>query len=196
MNEREIAEIRRRFHPEKSNIKHVRGCYVNSEREIISQFDQSLAITPQDEAEKILTVLKKTLSGTLERNLLDITFSTQQVVDSEEHRLLMALRGSELKDEEAVQALYQRIIASLSLEGNYMILLTHDVYDIPYRSKDGDSLEDASSEIFSYILCSICPVKMTLPALSYYAEDNMRHTPILAYNNITLTRAWFYVSIF
>jgi len=175
MNEREIAEIRRRFHPEKSNIKHVRGCYVNSEREIISQFDQSLAITPQDEAEKILTVLKKTLSGTLERNLLDITFSTQQVVDSEEHRLLMALRGSELKDEEAVQALYQRIIVSLSLEGNYMILLTHDAYDIPYRSKDGDNLEDASSEVFSYILCSICPVKMTLPALSYYAEDNMLH---------------------
>ncbi len=181
MNEREIAEIRRRFRPDKSNIKHVRGCYVNGEREIISRFDQSLAITPQDEAEKILSILKRTLSGTPARNLIDITFSTQQAVDSEEHRLLMTLRNSALQDEEAVQALYQRIIGSLSLEGNYMILLAHDTYDIPYRAKDGGTLEDASSEVFSYILCSICPVKLTLPALSYHAEDNMLHNRVSDY---------------
>ena len=48
MNEKEIAEIRRRFRPDKSNISHVRGFYVNSNREIISQFSQSLALTPQE----------------------------------------------------------------------------------------------------------------------------------------------------
>ena len=30
---------------------------------------------------------------------MDISFSTQQVVDSEEHRLLMALRDGSLNDE-------------------------------------------------------------------------------------------------
>ncbi len=175
MNEREISEIRRRFRPEKSNITHVRGCYVNEQREIITQFNQSLLITPQEEAEQILTVLKRTLSGTLNKNLLDITFTTQQVADSDEHRLLMALRDSSLEDETALQTLYQRIIDSVSLEGNYMILLAHDRYDVPYRSGDGETLDDASSEVFSYILCSICPVKMTKPALSYQASDNMLH---------------------
>ena len=175
MNEREISEIRRRFRPEKSNITHVRGCYVNEQREIITQFNQSLLITPQEEAEQILTVLKRTLSGTLNKNLLDITFTTQQVADSDEHRLLMALRDSSLEDETALQTLYQRIIDSVSLEGNYMILLAHDRYDVPFRSGDGETLDDASSEVFSYILCSICPVKMTKPALSYQASDNMLH---------------------
>ena len=103
MNEREISEIRRRFRPEKSNITHVRGCYVNEQREIITQFNQSLLITPQEEAEQILTVLKRTLSGTLNKNLLDITFTTQQVADSDEHRLLMALRDSSLEDETGMQ---------------------------------------------------------------------------------------------
>ena len=56
---------------------------------------------PQDEAEKYLSLLKKSLSGTLGRNLIDLVFSTQQVADSEEHRLLSALRTSELKDAEA-----------------------------------------------------------------------------------------------
>ena len=38
-----------------------------------------------------------------------------------------------------------------------MILLVHDAYDVPYRSQDGDKQDDASSEVFSYILCSVCP---------------------------------------
>ncbi len=176
MNEKEVAEIRRRLRSEKSNITHLRGCYVNDNREIISQFNQSLAVTPQEEAEKILAVLKRTLSGTLGKNLIDITFETQQVVDSEEHKLLMALRSSALKDEEAVQAFYQQVIGSLSFEGSYMILLAQDTYDVPYRSRDGERQDDASSEVFSYFLCSICPVRMTPPALSYFAQDNMLHS--------------------
>ena len=98
MNQRELGELRRRFRPEKSAISRVYGCYVNSSREIIAYIDQSLGLMPQEEAEKYLGLLKKALSGTLGRNLIDIVFSTQQVADSEEHRLLSALRTSELKD--------------------------------------------------------------------------------------------------
>ena len=144
MNEKEISEIRRRFRPDRSGISHIRGCYVNENREIVSQFDQSLGLMSQEESEKLLAILRRTLSGTLGKNLADITFSTQQVVDSEEHRLLMALRGSSLADEEAVQALFQRVISSLTLEGNYLILLAHDTYDVPYRAKDGERMDDAS----------------------------------------------------
>ena len=176
MNEKEIAEIRRRFKPDKSNITHVRGCYVNEKREIISEFDQSLTLSRQEDAEKLLNVLRKTLSGTAGKNLLDIEFDTRQVVEGEEHRLLMALRDSRLGDQEAVHALFQRVIASLDLEGNYLILLAHDTYDVPYRSKDGMRQEDASDQVFSYILCSICPVKLTKDALSYYIQENQFHS--------------------
>ena len=80
MNEKEVAELRRRFRQDRSGISHVRGCYVNQNGEIISQFDQSLGVMTQEENEKILGLLKRTLSGTLGKNLLDITFATQQVV--------------------------------------------------------------------------------------------------------------------
>ena len=63
MNEKEVGEIRRRFRPDKSNISRVRGCYVNENREIISEFDQSLGLMSQEETEKILGILKKALSG-------------------------------------------------------------------------------------------------------------------------------------
>lgn len=172
MTEKEIAELRRRFRADKSNISHVRGCYVNEKREIISEFDQSLAMMDQEESEELLGILRKTLSGTVGKNLLDITFDTRQVVEGDEHKLLMALRSSQLGDQEAVQAFFQRTIQSLDLEGNYLILLAYDAYDVPYRSKDGERQDDASSEVFSYILCSICPVKLTKAALSYFVYEN------------------------
>ena len=172
MNEKEIAELRRRFRQDKSNITHVRGCYVNENREIISEFDQSLTLSRQEDAEKILAVLRKTLSGAVGRNLLDIEFDTRQVVEGDEHRLLMALRDSRLADQEAVHALFRRVIASLDLAGNYLILLAYDAYDVPYRSKDGQRQDDASDQVFTYILCAVCPVKLTKDALSYYIQEN------------------------
>ena len=175
MNEKEVSEIRRRFKHDKSNITHIRGCYVNDRGEILSEFDQALALVSQEESEKFLAILKRTLSGTLDKNLIDISFSTEQVVHSEEHKLLMALRNSSLHDEVAVKTFFERVIASLSLDQNYLILLTHDSYDVPFRSKDDEKLADASSEVFSYILCSICPIKMTKPALGYSVHENSFH---------------------
>ena len=110
MNEREVAELRRRFKADKSNITHVCGCYVNENKEIISEFDQSLATLREEESEKLLAILRRTLSGTLGRNLLDITFETKQVVEGAEHRLLMSLRSSALKDKEALQTFFQHAI--------------------------------------------------------------------------------------
>lgn len=175
MNEKEVSEIRRRFRPEKNNITKIRGCYVNKNKEVISEFQQSLALMPEDESEKFLSILKKTLSGTLEKNLLGIDFSTRQVIDSEEHRLLMTLRESSLQDETAIHTLYEKIIHTVSFDENYVILLTYDTYDVPYRSKDGERQDDASSEVYSYVLCSICPVKMTKPALGYFVNENTFH---------------------
>lgn len=172
MTEKEIAEIRRRFRAEKSNITHIRGCYVSEKREIVSEFDQPFSTLPQEETECMLAVLKRALSGTIGKNLIDISFKTEQVVDSDEHRLLMALRDSSLRDDTAVHALFNKIIEVLAIEGTYLILLAHDAYDVPYRAKDGAQLEDMSEEVYSYVLCAVCPVKPTKPALSYDVPDN------------------------
>ncbi len=179
MTEKEIAELRRRFKPNKNNISAIRGCYVNEKQEILSEFSQSLALMPENEAEKLLSILKKALSGTLDKNLLSLEFTTQQVVEGEEHKLMMALRKSKLQDEEAVQALFKLIIASVRLEDNYLILLAQDAYDVPYHTQNGEELEDASTDVFSYFVCCICPVKMTKPALSYHVYDNAFQSAVI-----------------
>ena len=176
MKEKEIAELRRRFRHDKSAITHVRGCYVNENREIVGEFEQSLALMSEEEGDKVLALLRRTLTGGLGRNLLDVEFTTAQVADSEEHRLLMALRDSDLKDGEAVERFYRIAIDSLDLEGSYLILLAQDQYDVPYRSKDGDRQDDAGDEVFRYLLCAVCPVKLSKSALGYDLSENELHS--------------------
>lgn len=176
MNTKEISELRRRFRPERGAISRVYGCFVTGCGGIASYIDTSLGMITQDEAELYLGLLKKALSGKLGKNLIDIVFSTQQVADSDEHRLLMALRSSGLKDKEAREALYQKIIQSLDLDGSsYLILLAHDSYDVPHKSKNDELDADASDTVFSYIVCCVCPVKERKVELGFYPGDNEFH---------------------
>ncbi len=176
MNQREISELRRRWRPEKSAVSRIYGCFVNSEKKIISDLDESLGAMPLEEAEMYLGLLKKALSGTLGKNLIDIVFTTRQVADSEEHRLLSALRSSALKDRDARTAFYQRIVDRLDMgDESYLLLLACDAYDVPRRSKDGETQADASDEVFTYIVCCVCPVKAGKAELGYFPGDNEFH---------------------
>ena len=160
MNQKELNEIRRHLSLKRCGIHKIYGCFVSSGKEIISDFQTSFGLMSEFEAEKYLSLLKKTLSGTLGKNLLDLSFSTQQVVDSPEHKRLSALRNTQLEEPSARAAFFQSVIASLSLgDTPYLILLAHDVYDVPHRGGDDELQADASDQVFSYLLCAICPVK-------------------------------------
>lgn len=175
MNDKEIGELRRRMRRDRSNMTAVCGCYVNAQKEIITQFRQSLGMMPENEAEKYFTYLKRTLSGTLGKNLIDISFKTSQVGNSEEHKLLMGLREAKLKDEGMLQKLYGKIIENVKMDDNYLILLGCDTYDVPFKSKDDSLQKDNSDESFTYIVCAVCPVKQTKPTLHYVAEEKTFH---------------------
>ena len=177
MNQREISELRRRWRPEKSAVSRIYGCFVNGGKKIVSELNESLGTMPQEEAEKYLDLLKKALSGSLGKNLIDIVFTTQQVTDSEEHRLLSALRTSGLEDREVRNTFYQRVIDSLDMgDDNYLLLMACDAYDVPHKGRDGETQADMSDdEVFTYIVCCICPVKAGKAELGYFPGDNEFH---------------------
>ena len=175
MNDKEISEIRRHMRRDRSNMTAIFGCYVNESKEIIAQFRQSTGIMPENEADKYFALLRRTLSGTVGKNLVDITFKTSQVADSPEHKLLMGLRESKCSDESLRDAFYKKVIETVSLEGNYLILLGYDAYDVPFKSKDDSFSKDNSDETYTYILCAICPVKQTKANLHYVPEEKLFH---------------------
>ena len=195
MNTKEIGEIRRRQRRDRSNMTAIYGCYVNDNKEIISEFKQSIGLMPDNEAEKYFGLLRRTLGGTLGKNLIDITFKTSQVANSEEHKLLMDLRASKLADDEMRQVFYKKAIENLSFDGNYLILLGCDSYDVPFKSKDGDTQADNSEETYTYLLCAICPVKQTKANLHYVPEEKQFHDGNMA-NIVSAPELGFLVPAF
>ncbi len=180
MNEKEIGELRRHLRRDRSNMTAIYGCYVNAQKEIISEFSQSLGIMPENESEKYFALLKRTLSGTLGKNLIDISFKTSQVANSEEHKLLMALRETKLKDEQLRRDFCKKIIDSVSFDDNYLILLGAETYDVPFKSKDDSFQKDNSEESYTFMLCAVCPVKQTKPNLHYVPEERTFHDGAMA----------------
>lgn len=175
MIDKEISEVRRHLRRDRSNITHIYGCYVNDNKEIISEFKQSVGMMPENESDKYFALLRRSLSGALGKNLIDITFKTSQVADSPEHKLLMDLRESRLEDEEKRLEFFQKIIDTVVLEGNYLILLGCDSYDVPFKSKDDSFQKDSSEEVYRFLLCCICPVKQTKANLHYIPEEKVFH---------------------
>ena len=172
MNRKELREIRRRVRPDRNNIQRIYGCYINSQREIIAEIEESFGLLGTEEQEKYTALLKKALSGTLGKNLMDLNFSTQQVVDGDEHRLLSALRRTRVDDPVVRRQFFRCVADNLDMgDSNYVVLIACDAYDVPHFGKDGQRDEE-DREVFDYLLCSVCPVKTAKPVLRFSSEEN------------------------
>lgn len=175
MNEKEVGEIRRHLRRDRSNMTAIFGCFVNDNKEIIAEYRASTGIMSENESDKYYAILRKALSGAVGKNLIDLTFKTSQVAGSPEHKLLMDLRECKLQDDELRQSLYQKMMESIVMEGNYLILLGCDTYDVPFKSKDDFQQNDSSDESYTYLICAVCPVKQTKPNLHYVPEEKTFH---------------------
>ena len=172
MNKKEVLEIRKQFSPENCTITRICGCYVDHEKQKILELKKAFLSMPEDEAFKYFDIFKKTLSGTIGKNLLNMEFPLQQELEGGTQEFLLKLRDSGLKDEELVTQFYDRVISSYDFGENYLILLIHAAYDIPGKTNDGLDMDDASTDVYQYVLCSICQVKLSKAALCYNAQNN------------------------
>lgn len=176
MNQKELGELRRRLRPGKNNLSHVYGCYVSPLKEIIAEVEQPLSLLNEDDVDSCLALLRKALSGGLGRNLINVEFSTRQVAEGEELKRLQALREARLKDAAARRAFYETVIQNLELgEDSYLILLIQESYDVPFRTRNDETLDDASDTVYSYLLCAVCPMREGKPGLGYVPNENALH---------------------
>lgn len=178
MNKKEVTEIKKQFTPNNCAITRICGCYVDGEKEKKASFKDAFLSLPEEEMFKYFDLFRKALSGTLGKNLLNMEFPLSAEEEGGTQEALLKLRDSRLTDEQLLEDFYTRVINSYDYAENYLILLIHAVYDIPGKSSDGSEMFDASDEVYDYIHCILCPVKLSKPALSYYADENNFHERI------------------
>lgn len=172
MNKKEILEIRKQFTPANCAITRICGCYVDHEKTKKMESKEAFLSLPEEEAFKYFDIFKKTLSGTVGKNMLNLEFPLDAEMPGGTQEFLLKLRESKLEDDMLLEEFYDKVIATYDYAENYYIILIHAMYDIPGKSTDGMEMFDASDEVYEYLLMSICPVSLSKAGLSYNAEDN------------------------
>ena len=182
MNQRDLAEIKRRLNPDKRNPSVICGCYVDYIGNPITSFQLNVHTLYEQENEKYMSIFKKILSGQIGQSLTPLGFPAG------EDSLLLRARNTALSDEGILEELFTRLIAGIRAEhpdmqsvedaqtaDNWLILLLHDDMDVRARDNNNEIDAENSDRAFSYILCAICPVKRDKPALKYDPSDSTFH---------------------
>ena len=173
MNKKEISEIKKQLTVQKNTFTRIAGCYVSAEKEKITTFSQMFQRLEEEEMFKYFEIFRKTLSGTLGKNLINMDFPMESEEEDGTQAFLYRLAKSELEDEELLDAFYNKVIESYTTGENYLILLLYNNYDVPGKTTDEIEMLDASSSVFSYFQCAICPVDLSKPALSYAPAEQV-----------------------
>lgn len=170
MNKSDVTEIKKRLKKDKCAFNRIAGCCVGNEKQILTTFNQPFLTMEEGDQHKFLEIASKTLSGKLGNNLLELDFPNEAEDDGGTQNFLMKLRDGSLKNDDDLKKLYQQVIDSYEHTGTYAIILFHDAYDVPCKGTDKRSL-DESEEVYTYIICAICPIDLSKPGLSYFVDE-------------------------
>ena len=171
MTKRDVLELKRRLKKSECSFTKMAGCYVNANKEQVLTFEQDFRDLGDDEYFKYLDLANKVLSGKVGNNLLKLDFSEDACGQGGQRQILLGIRESSLLNHELLETFYQHVIENFAYAGNYLILLFRDSYDVPLKSSDNMKLGE-SEEVYEYILCAVCPVDLSKPALGYRADEN------------------------
>jgi len=171
MNKREISEIKKQLTPSSCCISRICGCYVDGEKQKITQFKEAFLSLPEEDIFKFLDIFRKSMTGKIEKNLFNMDFPLECEEADGTQDFLLRLRNSQLKDDDLLDQFFDSVIEAYDYAGNYLVLLIYSTYDIPGKSTDNMTMVDASDEVYSYITCAICPMNLTKPGLAYDTKE-------------------------
>ena len=171
MTKKDVLELKRRLKKDECTFTKLCGCYVNGEKKRILNLEETFLNLKEEEFYKYLEIAKKTLSGTVGNNILQLEFPLEEEKPGGKQQFLMGLKESRLKNEGLIESFYQLIIDNYDYAGNYLILVFHDAYDVMTKTSDNNKL-DESEEVYEYLLCAICAVSLTKAVLGYLEIDN------------------------
>ena len=173
MNKKEIAEIKKNFTDDCGffTVNHVVTAFVDAEKNIKCKTNQLYNTIPQDESELIMINLKKVLSGSIGKNLLEYSFPKDAYLEGGAQPFLYATLKSKLLDEEAVDKFLNEIVEKMEYVSTYTIFTAHCTYSVIKKNKNDDFEEDSDID-YNFLITAICPVNLRIDGLIYNEESN------------------------
>ena len=170
MNKFEVAEIKKLYGIKTCAIQRMAVGYIDAEKNLKCMWKESFLNLPEEEIFKYLEILKKGMSGTVGKNLCTLEYGIEQEAAGTMHDFLMKLRDTKLQNDDVLRIFYEKVAEFYPEVENVAIILIYNVYDIPGRGDDNFKNMEASDEVYEYISCNLCLVKLEDPGLVYTGE--------------------------
>ena len=165
MDRKAVNEIRKLFNKNDCRIDKLRGCFVDENKQRVFEMKENFLALPDEEFVKYSDLFKKAMSGRFGRTLFNLEFPSEEEQEGGRQEFLYRLNQSGLMDETLLDEFYRKLIEKLQIQGKYLILAAHGVYDVPGRTSDNLEMEDASEYIYEFTACAICPITLTKEGL-------------------------------
>ncbi len=168
MNKKEIAEIKKNFTTDSGffSVGKVLSAFIDAEKKIVYKDVSLYNLLPSDEAELIMENLKKTLSGTLGKNLREYAFPKEEYDEGGSQEFLHRLLVSKLSDDELCDAFLERIAQKMEYISTYAVFAAQCTYSVLKKNRN-DDFEDDSEMDYSFIIAAICPVELRIDGLVF-----------------------------
>ena len=155
MKRNDMLEIKGMWKKESLCCDRFDACYVdNISGGFAMQESQPFLGIAENQINKHLAMMKKMLVTDIGGKIVQVPFR------EDAPGILDEVRDCRLCNEEIMETFYEIIQDNLHSDVNYEILTYHVAYDIPNKGKDGAD-QGESDDVYEYIMCMICPTKIT-----------------------------------
>lgn len=172
MNKKEINDLKKNFSDKCGffTFNQVLRAFVDSDKNIVCQKHSLLGVMPSEEQELIVETLRKGLSGTLGKNLIEYSFPDSEYLEGGAQNTLYKSLKSKLMNEEENEKFLQNITTNIDYTSTFVIFAAHCTYTLFRRDKNDEQSEENSD--FNFILTVICPVELGEDILIFDETDN------------------------
>lgn len=157
INREDMLELTRRMNPARTSMTRIAGCYLDKDNFIDGTFNTNFLKLSHSQKTSNLNIAKTIPFSPTNQNLKRYKFSTETLKNVGIRQLLLGIKTCGLKNDALLDTFYDYIAEHYHSTHDYAIYLYHNIYDIPLKASDHESLWE-SEEIYEYIICAFCPV--------------------------------------
>ncbi len=157
INREDMLELTRRMTVARNCFGRIAGAYMDEEGFVDGTFNTHFQKMSAADRARHLKLAKAVLFADTNRELKNYRFGPESRKPGSVWRLLMALRECELKNDALLLSLCEYIGERYQPGFPYGIYVFHGNYDVPLKGSDKVQQRE-SEEVYSFIVCAICPV--------------------------------------
>lgn len=186
MNKKELSELKKNFDDNCGffTFNRILRAFVDSDKNVIFKNHSFLGTLPSEEQELITVTLRKGLSGTLGKNLVEYNFPDKEYEDGGAQKILYSILKTKFENDEDTEAFLSKITRNIQYTSTFAIIAAHCTYTMFRRDKN-DELSDINND-YNFILTVFCPVEIGEDVLIF--DDDSNNICLIPHKSRVLSR--------